>query len=111
MVCCLLFAFCLFVFCCVCCSSSFVFVKAAELEELDRKLRKRRWYHREDVLWSASVIVLCSCVGVLFCFGVVCLYVRYCCFVFVCVYGVYVCVVVGCFVCSWLLSLSFLNVC
>ena len=51
-----------------------IFVKAAEIEERNRKLRKRRWYHQQKVLSSAYVLVLC-CVVTLFCVAVLCLFV------------------------------------
>ena len=94
----LLFVFCMFVFSCFC---FFCFVvNAAELEELNRKLRKQRWYHQQKVLRSAYVIVLfvlfwcvvfvclfvcvfcssCLCVCLFACFF------RYCWFVVVCVF-------------------------
>ena len=71
--------YCLFVFDVFCCVLSLV-VQAAELEELNRKLRKRRWYHQQKLLNSVYVPVLFCCVVLLFCFGVVCLFVCvYCC--------------------------------
>ena len=63
---CCLFVFVFVVFCC--------FVKAAKIEELNRKLRKQRWYNQQRVLGSAYVIVFV----LLFCFVVLC-----CCFVLV----------------------------
>ena len=45
----------------------FFFVKAAELEGLNRKLRKRRWHHQQKVLSSASVFVLFCCGVLLVC--------------------------------------------
>ena len=76
------------------------FVKAAELEELNRKLQKRRWCHQHKAMSSAYVIALCSCVAVMFCFGVVRLIV----FLFLC------CCVCRMFVVS-LLRFCFLFVC
>ena len=54
--------------------SLFLFcVKGAELKELNRKLRKRRWYHQQKVSSSAYALVLFCCSVVLFCVGVLCL--------------------------------------
>ena len=47
-----------------------LFVKAAELEELNQKLRKQRWHHQQKVLNPAYVRVLRSCVVLLFWFVV-----------------------------------------
>ena len=60
LVCAVVFSVC----CCV-----YVFVKAAELEELNRKLRKRRWHHQQKVLRPASVLRLLCCFDMLFCVG------------------------------------------
>ena len=54
-------------------------VKAAELEKLNRKLRKRRSNHQQKVLSSVSVLVLFCCFVLLVCVGVMCW-----CFVSVC---------------------------
>ena len=79
---CCLFFVCLSVFVGFVMCAVFV-VKAAELEELNRKLRKRRWYHQQDVLSSAYDIVLFCCFALLFCSVFL-----YCWFVLVFCFGV-----------------------
>ena len=114
---------CVAVCCCfsMCVVVFLFFVKAAELEELNRKLRKLRWYHQQKVLGSASVIVLRCCFVLLLYNGLLCLFV--CLFVLVisyclcvrllacCVFFVIDVLLLLCLFCCYYLVVCCLSVC